>query len=633
MGWPVCNTTLEDMTISEDPLWDDYTFHQLGEWIGGGFTIIAILVSFFLIFMHATHYLKPWEQRHIIRILFMVPVYAAVSFLSYYFYNHSVYFEVIRDCYEAFAIASFFSLLCAYVAPDLHQQKVYFRTITPKKWVWPMKYLQKCTGGAENGWLRTPRSGLTWFNVIWVSIFQYCFIRVFFTIVAVITQAMDRYCLESLNPAFSHIWVMVFESVAVTVAMYCLIQFYVQIKNDIRQHKPLIKVLAIKLVIFLSFWQTICISFLTSAGAIKATKHVQAPDIKVGIPALLLCIEMAIFAVFHIWAFSWKPYTLGSKEYMAETIAGEGERAYKGGFLGIKAIFDAFNGWDMLKATGRAARWLFQGRKHRHMDPSYDLTRKNTQGSASTDNLDAEGQKLGSSSSMFNTPTAYNGGMSSGGVGVGGNGVPARPPRYSAATINAGGVDGGTEGGEGDNLLANSQGMPMSRPPVARMDSDLSDEFSNRPRHDYYETSDIGLATSTLDEAAMYPSRQPHYQQPHPQQQRQYPPYLHPSSNQQYPPQMHQYYQPQYQQQQYQSQPGMSGVQDTGVGSSAPYPDSRPRPSGQQPSRGYDNNGNNNRISMPYMPPPRSPDPHNRSENSRGLGNGNGNGDNDDNFL
>ena len=100
----------------------------------------------------------------IIRVLFMVPIYSVVSFLSYYFYTRAVYFEVIRDCYEAFAIASFFSLLCAYVAPDLHDQKDYFRKLRPKKWVMPISQLKKCCGGEVGIW-RTPRSGLTWFNV------------------------------------------------------------------------------------------------------------------------------------------------------------------------------------------------------------------------------------------------------------------------------------------------------------------------------------------------------------------------------------------------------------------------------------------------------------------------------------
>jgi Organic solute transporter Ostalpha len=94
----------------------------------------------------------------------MVPVYAAVSFLSFLYYRHAIYFEVLRDCYEAFAIASFFTLLCHYIADDLHQQKNYFRAIRPRAWVWPLPWIQKCWGGRDGTW-RTPRSGLTWFNV------------------------------------------------------------------------------------------------------------------------------------------------------------------------------------------------------------------------------------------------------------------------------------------------------------------------------------------------------------------------------------------------------------------------------------------------------------------------------------
>ena len=152
----------------------------------------------------------------------MVPIYSIVSFLSYLFYTHSVYFEVIYQCYEAFAIASFFALLCSYVAPDLHNQKDYFRGIRPKGWVLPLSWFRRCCGG-ERGIVRTPRSGLTWFNVsrdqdhswivlnrlqiIWFGVFQYCFVRVFMTMVALVTQALGRYCQESLSPAFAHIWV------------------------------------------------------------------------------------------------------------------------------------------------------------------------------------------------------------------------------------------------------------------------------------------------------------------------------------------------------------------------------------------------------------------------------------------
>lgn len=95
----------------------------------------------------------------------MIPIYSTVSFLSYLYYQHAVYFQVLRDCYEAFAIASFFALMCHYIDPTLHGQKDFFRSITPKNWFWSVFGLQYLTGGKSKGPLRIPRSGLTWFNV------------------------------------------------------------------------------------------------------------------------------------------------------------------------------------------------------------------------------------------------------------------------------------------------------------------------------------------------------------------------------------------------------------------------------------------------------------------------------------
>lgn len=163
---PTCNTTLEDATIIEQPLiGSHFTFHHLGLLLSALFGLLSVAISFYLIAQHALHYSRPSEQRHIIRILFMIPIYAVVSFLSFYYYRQAIYFEALRDCYEAFAISSFFGLMCAFVGRDLHSQKVYFRGVRPENWFWGVFGLQKCTGGKDRGCLRVPRSGLTWFNV------------------------------------------------------------------------------------------------------------------------------------------------------------------------------------------------------------------------------------------------------------------------------------------------------------------------------------------------------------------------------------------------------------------------------------------------------------------------------------
>ncbi|KAJ6032569.1 organic solute transporter Ostalpha-domain-containing protein [Penicillium herquei] len=369
MTWPKCNSTEEDITIHEVDLWDGgITFHELAVIVSAVCTVLAAILAFTIMIGHATHYSNPAEQRYIIRILFMIPVYAISSFLCIYFYRHSVYYELIGDCYEPFAIASFFTLLCAYIAPVLHDQKEYFRTIIPKNWLWPMNWMQKCCcGDRDKGKLRKPRSGLTWFNVIWIGVFQYCFLRVVMTVIAVAAEAADRYCEDSDSPKFAHIWVICIESVAVTIAMYCLIQFYYQIKDDIAHHRPFLKILCIKLVIFLSFWQSTIIDWLTSSGTIKSSSKVQLFDWNNALPNLLICIEMFLFAILHFWGFPWNTYIL------TEEARKEGGQRYYGGWMGWKAFLDAANPWDLIKATARGTRWLFVGRKHREEDPSYDL--------------------------------------------------------------------------------------------------------------------------------------------------------------------------------------------------------------------------------------------------------------------
>jgi hypothetical protein len=256
-----CNSTLAELDVHEDPLFpahSDITFHGFGIGLSAIFGLISVLISFYLIFRHATHYLVPNQQRYIIRVLLMIPVYATVSFLSIVYYKHAVYFQVLRDCYEAFAISSFFTLMCEYVAPGLHEQKKYFRALEPVNWVWGVFFMQKCTGGENHGPFRKPRSGLTWFNVVWAGIFQYCLVRVLFTIVSVVAEYFNRYCEHSLHPAFAHIWVVCFEGASVTVAMFCLVQFYIQLKDALKSYRPALKIICIKLVIFFSFWQSVC---------------------------------------------------------------------------------------------------------------------------------------------------------------------------------------------------------------------------------------------------------------------------------------------------------------------------------------------------------------------------------------
>ena len=235
---------------------------------------------------------------------------------------------------------------------------------------------------------------------------------------------------------------MVIVASSVTIAMYCLIQFYVQLKEDLHEHRPLLKITAIKLVIFLSFWQTIMISFLTSTGAIKASPRIAQPDIKIGIPSLLLCIEMAIFSVFHLWAFPWQAYDIRRSAIVAsESAPGflpDPKTAYKGGPFGIKALMDALNPWDLVKAIGRGFRWFVVGRRTREQDISYKSSISHGTGLEPARNTVLHG--------AWRTDNSFDS-QSRPYVGTGGKG----PGRYQRV-----------DGEEDERLLSHAQSVPRS---------------------------------------------------------------------------------------------------------------------------------------------------------------------------
>ncbi|CEJ90013.1 hypothetical protein VHEMI05824 [[Torrubiella] hemipterigena] len=494
-----CNSTLEHLRISpgsEIALVGNLTFHDLARIIGAACTLISVVLSLFLIFMHATHYTKPQEQKFIIRILFMVPIYAISSFLQIQWYWHAIYFQVISDCYEAFAIASFFGLFCHYVAPDLHTQKDFFREMRPiSPWVMPVNWFAKCCGGERGPW-RTPKSGLTWFNINWIGIYQYCFIRVAMTITAVITQYFKRYCESSNSPVFAHVWISVINALAVTIAMYCLIQFYVQLKTPLKENHLLIKIIAIKLVIFFSFWQTLAISLGTSTlNIVHANETIAYPDLKVGIPALLLCIEMAIFSLLHIWAFPYKPYKPESPRtfYPSPDIANGSPTVENvrlpnaGGFLGFAALFDAMNIWDFVKAFGRGMRWLVCGVRKRKQDISYQHAHEMQRPKPDNDSS-YEAMRPSQASAYNNNAAAHQSSPYNNQYGV--SSTPTPPPHPSTVGM-------AVSGDERVGLMANAQPNPEMRQhhhqPSYSAQSYQQQQQQQRPYDPYHPQEEHGV--------------------------------------------------------------------------------------------------------------------------------------------
>ena len=75
------------------PVWD-FERHVIVWFVAGACSLVAIIMSFHLIYNHIQYYHKPEFQRHIVRIILMVPIYSICSFLSMIYYDDAVYFDV-----------------------------------------------------------------------------------------------------------------------------------------------------------------------------------------------------------------------------------------------------------------------------------------------------------------------------------------------------------------------------------------------------------------------------------------------------------------------------------------------------------------------------------------------------------
>lgn len=70
--------------------------------LAGIFVWAALIITCHQIYQHLRYYSMPSEQKYIVRILFIVPIYALDCWLSLLFFkdNFYVYFDSIRDWYE-----------------------------------------------------------------------------------------------------------------------------------------------------------------------------------------------------------------------------------------------------------------------------------------------------------------------------------------------------------------------------------------------------------------------------------------------------------------------------------------------------------------------------------------------------
>lgn len=266
--------------------------------ISGAFTLLSIILSGWLIWTHLLYNPSAGIRKHIIRILMMVPIYALTSYLALVFNDQKLLFETIRDCYEAFALYSFHCFLVEY----LGGQQELANTLRSKAQIYhitPFCCMQPWAMGGKFVRLTT------------IGILQYIPVKVLTSIVMLITSLAGVYGEgEFLNPFVSYGYVCLVLTVSQTWALYCLVFFFMGTKEELNPVRPLPKFIAIKAIIFFTYWQSLAITSLEMLGVISAEWNIGCPNcwdamkIASALNDFVICVEMLVFAIAHHYAFA-----------------------------------------------------------------------------------------------------------------------------------------------------------------------------------------------------------------------------------------------------------------------------------------------------------------------------------------
>lgn len=275
--------------------------------IAGVFVWVALFLTCQQIYQHLRWYTNPAEQRWIVRILFIVPIYAFYSWVSLLFFNsesYYVYFFTVRDCYEAFVIYNFLSLCYEYLGGEGNiMSEIRGKPIRSN-----CMYGTCCLVGKTYtiGFLRFCKQ---------VTL-QFCLVKPLMAFVIIFLQAFGHYRDGDWSPDGGYLYITIIYNISVSLALYGLFLFYFATKDLLTPFEPVLKFCTVKSVIFLSFWQGVLLAVLEKAEVIDPImdanhKPTSAGTVSAGYQNFLICIEMFFAAIALRYAFPYQVYAQG----------------------------------------------------------------------------------------------------------------------------------------------------------------------------------------------------------------------------------------------------------------------------------------------------------------------------------
>ncbi|OII75905.1 hypothetical protein cand_002360 [Cryptosporidium andersoni] len=308
-------------------------------------TLFTLLISVYNIGQQYTHLQRPKFQLYICRILSMIPVYAILSHISFISPSHAVILNIIRDCYETYVLFSFLKLLIYFLDGDNAvikslEERGYLVNIFPHHHILYLinildytgkhlpdytykKQINKlCNGNnhccRENkntliskcndvipccNCCRYYKEVIRFYTFIKLGVLQFVIIKPTVTLSALYLESIGKYGAGSFSLYTGFPYIAFLNSVSVSLTIYSLFLLYISVYEKLKPMKPILKFLCIKLIVFVSSWQSLIISLLSTVNILPLE-----PIKALFINNWLLTLEMSIFAVIYGFAFSYKDF-------------------------------------------------------------------------------------------------------------------------------------------------------------------------------------------------------------------------------------------------------------------------------------------------------------------------------------
>mmetsp|Transcript_14812 Transcript_14812/g.20653 ORF Transcript_14812/g.20653 Transcript_14812/m.20653 type:complete len:343 (+) Transcript_14812:190-1218(+) len=290
------------------------------QWVTGSI-LLGVTLTLFAILLHRHLQVESWRvmsvveneenstlnrkirhKRNTIKILFMAPVFGTLSWLSLFFLNLAVPFELVMSMYEAVALWAFLMLMVDLLGgrkkcPEVLQHEPADKYLAAA----PFFCCVPCL---------CPKIKIDhkWYIIIEIGVLQYLIIKPICATLALVLYFFGSYENGNMDWDHSYPYIRLVEVVSVLIAAYFLFVMWKATRNLLKKHNTSLKFACIKLVILVSVIQGFLLGGLVDHEVITDDYVLHADVIAEMWSAWLLVLEMFCLTILFFKAFPISDY-------------------------------------------------------------------------------------------------------------------------------------------------------------------------------------------------------------------------------------------------------------------------------------------------------------------------------------